>query len=117
MNYKSFRIYLQHVMDMNFEDIKEAIQYAHSDNNYTDFYLGGDGDKYRFIHEDVIDDIYYYEVVEQIKDGYGLNVPDFVEIDWDKTVENCMYDGYGHHFSHYDGSEHESEGYYIFRLN
>ena len=27
------------------------------------------------------------------------------------------YDGYGHHFSHYDGSEIEITDYYVFRVN
>lgn len=45
----------------------------------------------------------------------------WIEIDWDKTIDNVFTDGYGHHFSSYDGSEEQiefkDETYYIFRTN
>lgn len=119
MNYKEFRKDLQEI-GLDREDIKEAIQYVSSDNNYNDFHIGGgqwDYTEWRFIHKDDIVDIYYDEMVDLIKQCHKIDVPDFVVIDWDKTVENCMIDGYGHHFSHYDGSENHSSGYYIFRVN
>ena len=69
------------------------------------------------INEDVIEDIYFEETVEVIKDCYNIDAPKFIEIDWKATVENCLQDGYGHHFSPYDGSEVYIDGWYIFRTN
>ena len=36
-----------------------------------------------------------------------------------KTIQEMAvsWDGYGHHFSHYDGSEESVGGWYVFRLN
>ena len=83
-----------------------------------DFYFeDGSGREFRFIHEDAIEAIYFDETVETIKECYNLDVPDFIEIDWKATVENCLQDGYGHHFSHYDGSEVYIDGWYIFRTS
>lgn len=88
-----------------------------------DFTVELEGAEYRFISSKVIDDVYYFETVDLIKDSYNLEVPHFIEIDWDKTVENCKVDGFGHHFSSYDGSEvyvscsQSNMEYYIFRTN
>ncbi len=72
----------------------------------------------RLIDKDAIDQIWHDSLIEQIKDCYDLSeVPSFVEIDWDKTAENCKVDGLGHHFSSYDGNEHSTESFYIFRTN
>ncbi len=93
---------------------REAVEEMQTE--VAEFYIKSGGAEYRFINEDVIDDIYYNEVKETIIDCYNLNVPSFVEIDWDKTIDNCMYDGYGHTFSSYDGSEDQIANYYIFRV-
>lgn len=92
----------------------------------TDFHINIDGNEYRFIDEDDIDDIAVEEIKEVVKDCY-LNGTDldklwWIEIDWEKTADNCIRaDGYGHHFSHYDGSEEEAtlfgSDWYIFRTN
>lgn len=38
--------------------------------------------------------------------------------DIDEVQEKfALYDGYGHHFAHYDGSEQEIGNYYAFRVN
>lgn len=77
-----------------------------------------DGCEYRFIHEDAIEGIYHDETIECIKECYDLdNIPAFMVIDWDATVKNCLVDGYGQHFSSYDGSELSVGPWYIFRLN
>lgn len=110
MNYKTFRNNLEEI-GLDRDEIKEVIQRA--ENCDTDFVTGD----YRIIDDHYIADIYYDEMIDSIKDCYDLDVPDFIEIDWDKTVENCMIDGYGHHFASYDGHEHHSEGYYIFKTN
>lgn len=88
-----------------------------SANNFDDFTFEFDGNDYRIISDDSIETIYREEMEDIIKDCYDLsNIPNFIEIDWDKTIENCSHDGYGNHFSSYDGSEIECQGYYIFRI-
>jgi hypothetical protein len=87
------------------------------DDNYDDSIHN-----YRLIKDSVIWDIYKEESIDMVKDCYDLSdVPDFVEIDWDATVDNLFGDGYGHHFSHYDGSEVEMTlcgvNYFLFRVN
>ena len=81
-----------------------------------------DGTEWRIIHEDDIDDIATEEIQEIVQDCY-LNGTDldkhwWIAIDWEKTAKNCIdADGYGHHFSSYDGSEYYHEGWYFFRTN
>jgi hypothetical protein len=112
MNYKTFREDLE-VIGLDRDEIKEVIQEV-SRYDHADF----ESNKYRFIQEYHIDFVFNESVIDQIKECYNLgDIPSFIEIDWDTTVENCKVDGYGHHFAHYDGEEHESEGYYIFRVN
>ena len=86
-----------------------------------DFYVELDGNEYRFIDEHSIWDIYVESVKEMVQDCYDLNVPDWIAVNWEQTAENCHVDGYGHHFSSYDGSEEEytfdGDTYYIFRTN
>jgi hypothetical protein len=100
------------------EDLLEKI------DSEVDFDIELDGKEYRFIRDVNIWDIYFESQMDLIKDCYfprdGL--PWWVEIDWDKTIQNVLdADGYGNHFSTYDGSEemvlHENENYYIFRIN
>lgn len=80
-----------------------------------------DGMEFRLINENAIREIYQDEQEELIKDCYFPNlkeIPWWLEIDWEATVQNCLdSDGYGHHFSTYDGSELYTDGYYIFRTN
>ena len=88
------------------------------DDVYADLY----GTEWRIIHEDVIDEIATDEIKDLVQDCY-LNGTDldkhwWIEIDWEKTARNCITaDGYGHHFSSYDGSEYELNGWYFFRVN
>lgn len=86
-----------------------------------DFYVELDGNEYRFIDENSIWEIYVESVKEMVQDCYDLNVPDWIAVNWEETAENCHVDGYGHHFSSYDGSEDEytfdGDTYYIFRTN
>jgi hypothetical protein len=72
----------------------------------------------RIISEDHIDQVWTESLIEQIKDCYDLgSMPDFVAIDWEETAENCKIDGMGNHFSSYDGGEHNTTNFYIFRTN
>lgn len=86
-----------------------------------DFFQEIDGQEYRFIKDSVIWDVYVDEIQEVTRDCYGIKAPEWVAIDWEKTAENCHVDGYGHHFSSYDGSEIEydfdDQSWWIFRTN
>lgn len=88
-----------------------------------DFTLDFDGNEYRIISEDIIDSVYTDAIKDIVSDCYPEVEKALehswiaIEIDWDKTVENAMQDGYGHTFSGYDGSEYEAGGHYVFRTN
>jgi len=102
------------------KDVLELTQeeYDNLDTNKKELWVNPEsGGEYRLIGRGYIYDIYKEEVIDLIEDCYNMNVPSFVEIDWDSTVENCLVDGYGQHFSSYDGSEEYAEDYYIFRIN
>lgn len=99
-------------------DTIEEIEFNWSD----DFTLDFDGNEYRIISDSAIWEIYKEEIQQTIEDCYDLKLdklPDFLawSIDWEQTAKNCYVDGYGHHFSSYDGSEIESRNHYIFRTN
>ena len=79
-----------------------------------------DGAEYRVIDEVAIWGIYVESITELVKECYldgGTGIPDWLAIDWERTAENTLADGYGHHFSSYDGSESELNGFYVFRTN
>ena len=86
----------------------------------ADFQIELGGAEYRFIDDDSIEDIFAESVRDMIEDCYiTKDMPNFLvnHLDWDGIVGDFMVDGYGHHFSGYDGSENEVTGYYIFRTN
>ena len=90
----------------------------------NDFFIDIDGAEYRFINADAIWYIYRDEQEELIKDCYlsDVEIPYWLEINWEETCENILSaDGYGNHFSTYDGSELEftlnGEIWCIFRTN
>ena len=99
--------------------IKKVIEVDIADDFYiSDLWYNCGSRDLRIISKSDIDDIYYNSTVDLIKDCYDLSdkkIPSFIEIDWDKTVQNCKVDGFGHHFSGWDGSEYETENYYIFK--
>lgn len=87
-------------------------------NTEDDFYLELPCGEVRVIDKEEIDQIWHDSLIEQIKKCYDLdNIPSFIEIDWDKTAENCKVDGKGHHFASYDYNEHETDTHEIFRIN
>ena len=104
-------------------DIQDLIKELETEN---DFHIDLGGCEFRFIDAKVIDDIATEEIKDVVQDCY-LNGTDldklwWIEIDWEKTAQNCISaDGYGHHFSSYDGSEEEArlldKDWYIFRTN
>ena len=86
----------------------------------ADFHIALNGAEYRFIHETEIEDIFAESVQEMIEGCYGIgDLPGIISchIDWDGIVQDCMVDGYGHHFSTYNGSVYNAGEYYIFRTN
>ena len=90
----------------------------------NDFTYDIDGGEYRFISDNLIEDIYHDEQIYFIEECFlgGKELPSWIEIDWDKTINNVFIsDGYGNHFSTYDGSEetfnYDEETWYIFRVN
>lgn len=105
--------------DFDAWDFKEILEKILEETSTSDdFWLELPCGEVRVIDKEQINEIWHESLIEQIKEGYDLsNVPSFVEIDWDKTAENCKVDGLGHHFSGYDGEEHSTETHYIFRTN
>lgn len=106
----------------HYSELFDAIEELESKLGNDDFYFEYDGNEYRIIADSAIWDIYVEEIQSTVEDCYDLrldNMPSFVEfsIDWEATAKNCYSDGYGHHFSGYDGSELEIGGYYVFRTN
>lgn len=86
----------------------------------ADFNVELDGAEYRFIHDTEIEDIFAESIQDMINDCYGIDdMPNLISnnLDWGGIVQDCMMDGYGHHFSDYDGSEQEITDYYIFRVS
>lgn len=111
-------------LQVNRDEVR-AIEEQLVSGDYEDFYADIDGEEYRFIHEDFIWDIYVDDVKETTIECYLCEVDRsklwWLEIDWEKTAENCYQDGYGHTFGTYDGGEYEymfdDANYFIFRTN
>ena len=106
----------------------------------TDFEIND----YRFIHSDCIDEVLKDELES---DEYILGsfrawfIADILDLDIEviEMMQECngyealgkmlvkhidevaeqyiRHDGYGHHFGHYDGDEHEINDWYFFRVN
>lgn len=83
-----------------------------------DYWLDLPTGEVRIISSDHIDELWTESLIEQIKECYDLSeLPPFVAVDWEQTAANCKVDGMGHHFSSYDGEEHNTANFYIFRTN
>ncbi|MDB4459767.1 hypothetical protein N9015_01115 [Akkermansiaceae bacterium] len=100
------------------DEARELVEQLESED---DFYQEIDGEEYRFIRDSEIWDIYVEGIQEITEDCYNIKAPSWLAIDWEKTAENCYVDGYGHHFSSYDGNEIEydfdDQSWWIFRSN
>lgn len=114
--------------EANYSDLFEAIEFLECRvcdiGGDSDFCFEYDGNEYRIITESAIWDIYVESIQSLVEDCYSDvlkldDIPSFIalEIDWEQTAKNAYVDGYGHHFSGYDGSELEIGGYYVFRTN
>lgn len=99
-------------------EIRDLIDELESEEDFT---IDIDGEEYRFIKDSAIWEIYKEGIQNVTEDCYEIKAPSWLVIDWESTAENCYVDGYGHHFSSYDGSEEEArllgEDWYIFRTN
>ena len=97
------------------DELKETIE-GFNDDGYDIIEI--EGEEYRIINENIIDEIHIEELIETIKDCYDLwSLPNFIEIDWEESAKNCAVDWYGHHFATYDGEELGNQGVYLFRVN
>lgn len=100
-------------------EVIEAVEEIDDDDiRYNDdFFVECNGVEIRVIHNNAIESIWEEELENLLRECY--EVPEFLEnyIDYDSWVRDCKFDGMGHHFSSYDGSEHQSENYYYFRIN
>ena len=97
-----------------FFSIEDAI-----DSGYNDFCASIAGAEYRIIDDDAIEEIHENEIRDTVGDIYfsGREIPWWVEIDLPATAKNVSdSDGYGHHFSSYDGSELGVGRWHIFRI-
>lgn len=116
--------FINYELELNI-DKDEVREFEEKIDSENDFYIDIDGNEYRVINEDAIWDIYVDSIRDLTEECYLINEGAkqwWIAIDWEKTAENCYNsDGYGHHFSSYDGTELEckfgQENYYIFRTN
>lgn len=111
----------QHDHTLAYSEAREALEDLDIalDN---DFCFELEGQEYRVISDGTIWETYVEHIKDIVNDCYELkldDMPDFiaVEVDWEQTAKNAHVDGYGHSFSSYDGSEHQVNGYWIFRTN
>ena len=107
----------EHSIELTYSEAKGYLLTLQNDQ-CDDFPFEIEGMEFRIIYDDELDKIWEQSLIEQIKECYDLSdIPKFVSIDWEQTAKNCMVDGAGHHFSHYDGSELDSINHTIFRTN
>lgn len=129
--------YLKTVLDFDKSEVKEVRLEAIKNDDF-------EIDNYRFISDDIIDDV----MVEELSsDTYTLGMfnADFlssiIDLPYNAIValqktesfdaigevalshvdeiaeEYARLDGYGHHFAHYDGHGHEVNNWHIFKVN
>ena len=97
------------------EEVRECIELSDWDN--LDFMLECNGVEIRVISDEIIESTWEDELENLLRECH--EIPPYLEnyIDYNAWVRDCKFDGMGHHFSSYDGSEYESENYYYFRVN
>ena len=98
------------------EENLETIDSAEVGN---DFSVELDGMEFRLISDDSIERIHADEIQEYVDDCILNDCPETLQryFDYDSFIRDCRIgDGYGHHFSSYDGSEVNAASYYIFRI-
>lgn len=124
------KIALQIAKEINVSDLREAartiLEAFENAEDSSDFTVDFGNIEYRIIHDDAIETIHRASIAEMVDDCYDLegmkrkmgNLAAYMEFDYDSFARDCrMSDGYGHHFSSYDGEEIEVENWHIFRTN
>jgi len=77
-------------LEINRDEVREIERYIESEN---DFYVEIDGQEYRFIHENVIWDIYVDGIKDLTEECYLVNDGAkqwWIAIDWEKTAEKLL---------------------------
>ena len=99
-----------HSHNLTYNEAKNALIELKDNLEDDDWTFDLDGNEYRIIEDSAIWSIYVETIKNIVNKCYDLNLdnlPKFIEwnIDWEQTAKNAYYDGYGHTFSSYDGSE------------
>ena len=129
--------YLKKVLDFDKSEVKEIRLEAIKNDDF-------EVNNYRFISDDIIDDVMIeelssdtymlgcfnadflssicdlpYDVIVALQEAESFEAIGEVAIANIKQIaeEYARLDGYGHHFSSYDGHGHEVENWHIFRVN
>lgn len=120
---------LKFALDIKADDIRafarSIMEEYESAKDDTDFFIDTDEGEYRFIHKDAIDAIFRESIEELADECYDIegmkkkmgNLAVYFSFDYDSFADDAKMDGFGHHFSSYDGSEYEQGKYYMFRTN
>ena len=117
---------LQFAKDISADDVRafaRAVMDAYdSARDADDFTVETDEGEYRFIEEDAIERIHREEIENIVDDCYlsDKNIPEMIKryFDYDSFARDCrLSEGYGNHFSSYDGSEEQNGNYFMFRVN
>lgn len=113
---------LKIALEIKAYDSREAARAIMDAEDGDDFRFTVDRDEYRVIHDDAIERIHDDEIREMVDDCYlsDESIPATIRryFDYESFARDCrLSDGYGHHFSSYDGNEIEVGDYHVFRLN
>ena len=107
------------------EDARAIIEAYEAYEDQEDFTVELNEGEYRIIHDDAIEDIFDSEIRQLADDCYEIKdikkkmggVGMYFTFDYDSFVKDCRTDGYGYHFSSYNGSEESVGPWNIFRVN
>ena len=95
-------------------EIKDYIHELISVLDHSTFSFTFGYDEVLFIHENSLDQIWEHEL-NHLLDEILEDVPSFVIIDRERTIDNLRTDGVGHTFNSYDGVEYVVLDYSLFR--
>ena len=107
----------------NNTELEELLEMMVNNRDFTFEFKSGE--EYRIINERKIEDIYFEEQEDMLREVYPEIFDNnlwWVEIDINKTIQNLLdADGYGNLFATYDGTDNEvyldRELYHFFRTN
>ena len=110
----------QYNEDITLEDLKELINdIKGTSEGREDFYVEFLGIEFRIIDKDFIDDIWGESLEQMCEECYLYDLPEIAQryFDMKAFIRDCKFDGMGHHFNGYDGSEFETGTFHYFRTN